>query len=350
MADNKESFIPLNEYSSEEKPLRVSETMILEKGDDDEGTYGKIIDRSLSFIPRAMRFAKGKKIMKRSLNKFIKKSKRVIDKFSKSFQNKVGTIEPEYKELKKKVEKLVAQEKDIEAKSAMEVHLKELESYKKEQMQILEKGIDDIFQAYTNAIDNRIDAPGFVLNVELSEKGKGELKAKWQELGAVAKMKIDEYKTVLISSPGWKKIDEIIAEINAFVEERKYAKIINDADFFVEKISEVENGFKVTVLFRMSGARLKAVEKGLLITKDPNVEFSEATREPYTGTNRYQLGGFKTTIGKIDQEYFLIPYIVVKEVKAPIIGKPAQIGAFLSGKRDMNTETDIDQEGKENSE
>ena len=157
-------------------------------------------------------------------------------------------------------------------------------------------------------------------------------------------MKVDEHKTDLIKSKGWKRIDEIIAEIQAFIEARKYAKEINDADFFVEKVVEVENGFKVTVLFRISGARLKVVEKGLLISKNPDVDFVQATREPYTGTNRYQLGGFKTVISKIDREYFLIPYIIVKEVKDPILGKPAQIDAYLAGKRDMNTEPDVDNE------
>jgi len=348
MIENKESFISLNEYSSENKPLLVSETMILEKGrDEDEKTFGKIIDRGLSFVPRAMRFKKAKKIMRKSLTKYIKKAKKVIDKFSKSFQIKVNTIDPEYKKLKKEVDVMVLDGKDVEAKAAMEVHLKELEAYKKEQMQILDEGIENIFKAYTTAIDERIDAPGFVLNVELSEKGKGELKAKWQEFGAIAKLKIDEHKTALIKSKGWKRIDEIIAEIKAFIESRKYASEIADADFLIENIREEEHNFRVTVLFRISGARLKAVEKGLLISEDPDkLELDKgATVKKFTGTNRYQLGGFKERIPKVSLDNYIRPYIVVKEIKKPMYGDIVKIRTFLSGKKDnidAGSETNID--------
>jgi len=333
MSENK--FISLNEYSSEEKPSLVSETMILEKGDDDDGVFGKIIDRGLTFIPRAMRFKKAKKIMRKSLARFISKSKSVIDKFAKSFQKKVATIDPEYKKLKAEVDKLVLDGKDVEAKNIMETHLKELEDYKKDQMAILDKSIDDILRAYTTSIEKRIEAPGFVLNVELSEKGKGELKAKWEQLGAGAKMKIDEHKTILIKSLGWKRIDAIISEIKAFIESRKYAREISDADFLIESIREEEHFYRISVLFRISGARLKAVEKGLLISDDPSNLFLDkgATVIRFTGTNRYQLGGWKERIQKVSREYYIKPYITVKEVKQPIYGDTAQIGTMLAGNK-----------------
>ncbi len=344
-------FISLNEYTS--KKNLVNETMILEKGDEDgNGIFGKIIDRGLSFVPRAMRFKKAKKTMKRSLGKYIKKSKKVINKFAKSFQTKVATIDPEYKKLKKEVDKFAAEGKDMEAKSAMEVHLKELETYKKEQMDILDKGIQDIFNAYTNAIDQRIDTPGFVFNVELSEKGKGELKAKWQEFGAIAKMKIDEHKTILIKSKGWKRIDEIIAEIKAFVESRRYARELKDADFFVEHIGQSDLGFAIKILFRISGARFKVVEKGFLIHQDDNELTLEgaAVVKKFTGTNRYQLGGWKDYIsGNTPLDYYIRPYCIVKEIVNPIYGSHITIRNGMTGgknldnesKRDLRNETEI---------
>jgi len=352
MSENK--FIPLNEYSSEKKPLLVSETMILEKGEDEDGAFGKIIDRGLSFVPRAMRFGKAKKIMKKSLNKYIKKSKKVIDSFSKSFQTKVATIEPEYKALKKKVDAFVLEGKDLEAKSAMEVHLKELHDYKKDQMQILDNGIQSIFDAYTNAIDQRIDSPGFVLNVDLSEKGKGELKAKWQQLGSIAKMKIDEHKTNLIQSKGWKKIDEIIAEINAFIEQRRYAGAIADSEFFIESLIQNADGYVVKVLFRMSGARLKCTGKGLIFANHSDIEqirvnFKNEHKEPYVGTNKLQLSGFKMAFsGSTDPETYLVPYLTVKEQKDPIIGQPAQISHYINQDINSNTGQFRDQGDREN--
>ncbi len=347
------SFVSLNEYSSEEKNPVVPEHLILEK-DDDDGVIGNIIDRGLTFVPRAVRFKKAKRIMKKSLSGYISKAKRVIDKFAKSFQTKVNTIDPEYKSLKKKVDKLVAEDKDAEAKTAMETHLKELTDYKKDQMAILDKAIEDIFSAYTNAVDKRIDSEGFVLNVELSEKGKGELKAKWQELGAGAKMKIDEHKTGLIKSAGWKRIDAIISEIAAFIESRKYSSAIESADFHVESIKPYEKNAKywrVHAFLRISGARLKTKEKGLLIGPNPDqLDLRSASKViKFTGTNRYQLGGWKSQVLKTDPEWYIRPYILTKEIQAPIYGDTSQISSHLgkeSGEREViSGGTDFSREG-----
>jgi len=338
MTDNK--FISLDEYISEEKFSVVNETMILEKGEDDEGPIGHIINRGLTYVPRAIRFSKAKKIMRRSLVKFISKAKNVVDKFAKSFQTKVATINPEYEKLKKEVYALVEEGKDVDAKNIMEQQLKELEDYQKDQMAILDKAISDIFQAYTKSIENRIDQPGFVLNVELSEKGKGELKAKWEELGASAKMKIDEHKTVLVQSKGWKKIDNMIAEIKAFVESRKYAGSLAGADFFIERLIELEYAYKVSVIFRVSGARFKTMEKGLLIADDESqLEKGKGAKVlRYEGSNRFQLGGFKMSLDKdkVPKGSWIRPYIVVKEVSEPIYGEAAELDQFLTGK-DMET-------------
>ena len=110
--------------------------------------------------------------MKTALKGYVRKSKKLVDKFTKSFQNKVSSIDPEYQKLKKEVEKLTSEGKDVEAKAAMETQLKELQDFKKEQVATLEKGFADILESYTSAIDRRIENPGEVFNVELSEKGK----------------------------------------------------------------------------------------------------------------------------------------------------------------------------------
>lgn len=174
---NKESFESLHNYQPEENKIFINESLLLEK--DDEGVFGTIIDRGLSFVPRAIRFKKAKKVMKKALAGYTNKAKNLIKKFSQSFKRKVDTIEKEYLDVKEnKVVPLVKEGKREEAVKLMKEQLKELEDYKKQQMQVLSKGIEDVLTSYTHSIDKRIDNPGFVLNVELSEKGKGELKAK----------------------------------------------------------------------------------------------------------------------------------------------------------------------------
>lgn len=324
---NKESFESLETYKPFDNKVLVNEALVEAKGDDD-GVLGSIIDRGLTFVPRAMRFKKAKKVMKKSLVGYTKKAKNLIQKFTKSLNVKVDKVANEYKKLKKeKILPLLEEGKREEAIKLAKDQLKELEEYKKQQMESLSKGINQILESYTSSINNRIDNPGFVLNVELSERGKGELKAKWQELVAIQNTKIDEYKTDIIKSEGWKKLDEMISELSGFVEQRRHS---GDADviFKVHDIVPQSTGeYLVRVHLRVAGGRPEVEEKGVLVGKNPeDLELGEGgvRKIQEVGTYQYNARPYKLIV-KGSPEDFVRPYMKVKNRVEPYYGDAASL-------------------------
>lgn len=332
-----ESFEKLNEFEYKELKQFVPESLLLEK-DDEDGILGSIIDRGLSFVPRAIRFKKAKKVMKKALEGFNVKAKKLIDKFASGFGSKVDKVVKEYERLKKeKVDPLLKDGKDEEAAEIIDSQRKELEEWKKNQIATLDKGIEDVLQAYTNSIENRIEKPGFVLNVELSEKGKGELRAKWQELAATQKMKVDEYKTNLISSKGWKKVDSILAEMNSFVKARKHGE--GEIDIFVQDIVPTRAGYRVKVHIRTYGKRFNLKEKGIVIGTDPSkMELGPNTRaQKEVGTYQYNIRPYEILVQNVskDKETFVRPYMIIRERKEPVYGDIASLDVREKSKEEM---------------
>jgi len=330
---NKDSFERLNEYNNKNNNYLVKESLF--EAEDDSGTLGKILDRGLSFVPRAMRFKKAKKIMKKSLIGFSKKGKNLVNKFAVGFKTKVDIIDKEYKKLiKNKIEPLVKENKIQEAVDIMENQKKELDDYKKEQMQTLDKGIEDVLGAYTTSIENRIQNPGFVLNVELSEKGKGELRAKWQELSALQKIEIDKEKTKLISSPGWRKLEEISAEMAAFIRKRKIGDA--DIDISVQDIELREDGnYLVQVHVRISRGRPTLKEKGLIVGKETNeLEYGAGARTiKVTGRYQYNTRPYSLVIAGSPDDY-VRPYLIFKDANAPVYGNIAGLDVRSKSKEE----------------
>lgn len=323
----KESFESLEDYQINEsfEPL-VNESLILEKGNDDDGALGKIIDRGLSFVPRAMRFKKAKKIMAKYLAAYTKKAKNLIGKFAKSFLKKVEIVEKEYKDLKeKKIKPLVEEGENATAVKLMKEQLKEIENYKKDQMATLDKSISSVLDAYTSSINHRIDNPGFVLNVELSEKGKGELKAKWQELIGIQQSKVEESKTELIKSEGWKKLDHMISEMTAFVESRGTGSSA-DVDIFVQDLVKKSgtSEYEVKVHIRVQHGRVSVQEKGVIIGDNfEDLELKSGVKKvKVTGNYQYSAKSFNLIFSG-DEESMVRPYMIVSDVPEPFYGDAA---------------------------
>lgn len=325
------TFEPLKDYNGEyiEKFDLVTESLF--EADDDDAGIGNIIDKGLSFVPRAARFAKAKKVMKKSLNLYIKKAKGIIESFDTISGRKINNIAKEYLSLKNgQVKKLIADDKSEEAAKVLKNFLTELEQYKKEQIAQLEKSIENVHQAYTNAIDKRIDSPGFVLNVELSEKGKGELKAKWQELSATADMKIDEHQTAaLLKNEGFKKLDAIVAEVEAFISKNEAIK--GDIHFTVTSIKQNGDKFQIESRPVIVGARYNVKEKGIIISDEPNnMALGEGGKKYAYSGNRSNTTRPYRIIVTANLEDYVLPYMLVHESEKPIYGELVQIDDMLS--------------------
>lgn len=327
----KKRFEPYSTYEQNNDTVIKLVVESLFEADDDNDAIGNIIDKGLSFVPRLLRFKKAKTVMSKSLNLYIKKSKSIIDSFEAISSTKIDNITKEYNSLKNgKVKKLLSVDNKEEASTLLKNFLSELEQYKSEQISQLDKNIENVHQAYTNAIDKRIDSPGFVFNVELSEKGKGELKAKWQELSATADMKIDEYKTAsILKNEGFKKLDVIIAEVNSFI--NKNESIKGDVHFTVTSIKQQGNKFEVESRPVIVGARYNVKEKGIIISGEPdNMELGKGGKKyVYSGNRANTTRPYRIIITANIEEYVL-PYMLVHETETPIYGDLVQIDDMLS--------------------
>lgn len=334
---NDTKFEPLDKYNGDyiEKFDLVTESLF--EADDDDTGIGNIIDKGLSFIPRAARFKKAKSVMKKSLNLYIKKAKSIIGSFDKISARKINNITKEYIALKNgQIKKLKEADKTEEAAVVLKNFLSDLEQYKKEQISQLEKSIENVHQSYTAAIDKRIDSPGFVLNVELSEKGKGELKAKWQELSATADMKIDEYQTAaILKNEGFKKLDAIVAEVESFISKNQALK--GDIHFTVTSIIQKGNQFQIESRPLITGTRLSVKEKGLIISDEPNnMALGEGGKKySYTGKRADTARPYRIIVTANIEDYVL-PYMIVHESEKPIYGELVQIDDMLSAAQGNN--------------
>jgi len=350
---NNRKFISLDEYLKETEDSLLNEDYansfglandtLLEAGNIN-GSIGNIINRGLSYVPRATRFRKAKLTMLRSARSFIKRSKKLIVKFEKNFNEKVNIIDKEYKNLLRiKINHLIKNGKEDQAVTLMINQKKELEDYKKEQMNQLNKSIDDILQVYTNAINKRIETPGFVFNVELSEKGKGDLMAKWTELTTIAKMRVDKYKTNIIRSKGWKRLDEIISEIDSFIQSRKYSSGEHEADFHIisAEPAEKEETYFVKVYLRIPGSRPIAKERGVIWGPDSDkLSFGgKFTKSIKPGVA--SISGWTSKVVNIKKTDYIRPYIKISDSPVPLYGEITQLSQILNiSKTDRITQSD----------
>ena len=239
----------------------------LKLNEDEKGVSGTLIDKTKSFIPRVMRFAKAKSVMKSYLRGFERKSLSLIKHFEKTVQAMSDTSYENFKKFKKdKLDALRALDKTDMAVGMAVNYKRDVASLKENELKKINASVDKILDSYTNAIDKRIDSPGFILNVELSDRGKGKLKAKWVELSAIKKMDVDEKLLRLLNDAGLEKLDEINAELDAFIEEHRYTYGKDQIEFYIDSVTEVgPRQYKVVVFLRAPGHRHALTEKGLLI-------------------------------------------------------------------------------------
>lgn len=332
MNKNNKSFESLSTYNGDyDGTFNLVVESLFEDDGEGNDALGNIIDKGLSFVPRLMRFKKAKTVMSRSLNLYIKKAKKIIDSFETISGSKIENISREYTNLKGgQIKKLIANDKPDEASELLKNFLSELEQYKSEQIAKLDKGIESVHQAYTTAVEKRIDSPGFVLNVELSEKGKGELKAKWQELSATADMKIDEYKTAaILKNEGFKKLDKIVAEVNSYISKNQAIK--GDVHFTVTSIKQQGDQFEVESRPVIVGARYNVKEKGIIVSDEPdNMELGKGgKRYTYSGNRANTTRPYRIIITANIEEYIL-PYMLVHESEQPIYGDLVQIDDMIT--------------------
>lgn len=288
--------------------------------DDEKGIIGSIIDRTASFVPRAMRYRKAKKTMGSFLNGFDKKTDNLIKNFESNLDKMASTTRNNYKVFKKKkIDPLMATDKIDQAVNLSAIYKKELESIKSNELKKIKDAVHKVMDHYTAAMDKRIETPGFVINVELSEKGKGKLKAKWSELSSIKLMEADEKLSRLMDNESLSDIDSIISELDAFIEEHKYSYGKNTIDFYISTIEKVgTDKFRIEVFLRSPGHRHSLSEKGILIADDANKLIDHKHSKLVKMKNLY-FSSFSIVVTAKDTDY-VRPYLKLTKAVKPIYG------------------------------
>lgn len=298
--------------------------------DDEKGIIGSIINKASTFVPRAMRYKKVKRTMASFLNGFDKKTDNLINNFETNLNKMTSTVVNNYKSFKKKkIEPMMATDKIDQAVNISAIYKKDLENIKSTELKKIKDAVYKVMDHYTAAMDKRIETPGFVLNVELSEKGKGKLKAKWSEVSSIKLMEADEKLSRLIDNESLTKIDEIISELDAFIEEHKYSYGKNTIDFYISTIERVNNSqFRVEVFLRSPGHRHSLSEKGLLIADDANKLIDSKQSKLVKMKNLY-FSSYSMVINADETDY-VRPYIKLTKSVKPVYGDIEQILDMLS--------------------
>ena len=345
--NQKESFKSLYEYQNKDTKNYVKESLFEA---DNEDSIGNIIDKGLSFIPRAIRFKKAKKIMKKALSGYYLKTINLIRKFDRSMKIVGDKIEIKYKDLlENKISSLISGGKVEQAIKLLENFIEDLKQGQKTHLEKLNQSIETVLSAYTQSIEKRIESPGFVLNVELSEKGKGELSAKWNELVAVKKMKIDQKIADLINSSGIGKINEIISEAEAFIEDKRFTTGKHALDYYVKTISPAgKDNYKVDVHLRTSGRRYKLKEKGIIWDIDPNKLDLKNKGVNFYKSPDVGYSSYRASITNAQPEAFVRPYLYIHGNPTPKYGTTVKIQDTINigslGGQGTIDDTDLSQE------
>jgi len=297
--------------------------------EDEKGVIGSLIDKSASFIPRVMRFSRAKSVMKSYLHGFEKKSMSLISHFEKNIKKVADTAEENYKKFKKdKLDTLMALDKIDQAVNMATSYKKDLVNLKENEIKKINGYVDKILDSYTAAIEKRIDTPGFILNVELSDKGKGKLKAKWVELSAIKKMEVDEKLMKLLANAGLSTIDDINAELDAFTEEHKYSYGKNALDFYISSVTQIAtNQYKVEIFLRAPGHRHALSEKGLLLSDDPD-KMQDIRNTKLIKMPNLFFSSYTMTINAREED-FICPYLKLTNSIKPKLGEIENIGDMV---------------------
>ncbi len=237
---------------------------LLEKGssNDDDSTFTTPFKRMASFPARAIRYRKAKNIMIRYSKKIISKVEKIIRKFEGELDKSIIQITEKGKDLQSQLEKAKKSGDEVEVRAVVNQQKKfkaDIEKNQEARVQHLNQSIDNLIQAYTNGITKRIDEPGYVLKVELSDKGKADLKFLWEEYISRIKQQTYEKLIKIINNKHVKGLEKMIARLEVEIEDaedRRYKsrrsrqEIAKEEKETVEhKLENPENDFEKLVAY-----------------------------------------------------------------------------------------------------
>ena len=221
--------------------------LLLEKGgSDDDSALTTPFSRALSFPARALRYRKAKNIMIRYSRKIISRVEKIIRKFEGELDKSITQITQKGQDLQSQLAKAKKSGDDVEVRAIVNQQKKfkaDVEKNQEARVQNLNQSIDNLIQAYTNGITKRIDEPGYVLKVELSDKGKADLKFLWEEYVAKIKQMTYEKLIKIINNKQVKGLEKLIARLEVEIEDaedKRFKSRRSRENIFREEKKELE--------------------------------------------------------------------------------------------------------------
>jgi len=199
---------------------------------------------------------------------------------------------------------------------------------------LIKKSLGDVFLESGTGSPDHISVDGSLYTNDVDGQSYMYRGSKWQELSALQKIEIDKEKTKLISSPGWRKLEEISAEMAAFIRKRKIGDA--DIDISVQDIELREDGnYLVQVHVRISRGRPTLKEKGLIVGKETNeLEYGAGARTiKVTGRYQYNTRPYSLVIAGSPDDY-VRPYLIFKDANAPVYGNIAGLDVRSKSKEE----------------
>jgi hypothetical protein len=194
---------------------------LLEADNDDDDVISTPFSRAASFPARALRYKKAKSVMNKYAKKILSKIDKIIDRFETEIDKSIPQITAKGKDLQAQLNAAKSSGDEVEAKSVVNQQKKFTEEVKQNQEQRvanLNQTIENLINTYTTAIHKRIDEPGYVLKVEISDKGKADLKFMWDELVSAVKQKSYEKLVKIINNKNIKGLESLVSRLEVEIE------------------------------------------------------------------------------------------------------------------------------------
>jgi hypothetical protein len=334
-----ESFERLHNYKSEDSRKLVNESLEADFLFEDDDFFSKLFTLPLKSMRKS--FIKKNGAGYQEKKTLLKDSKSAIKDFYSSTSKMIDKIVKQYQAFKKnKLQPLLNDDKDNEASELISDQIKELETWRNNQLQSLEKTLDEKNNEAKNRFLEAISGEGYFTGKagELTPKQKRKMNAWWSKEMDKVRMAIEEFKTdEVLKSDAWKKFDAILAEMNSFSKETAGGGTL---ELFVQDIVPTRVGYRVLVHIRSFGKRYNLKEKGIVIGTDPGkMELGPDTvAQKVLGRYQFSLNSYELLVKDVPKgDVYVRPYLILKEKKDPVYGDTAYLNVREKSKEEKKT-------------
>jgi len=216
------------------------------------------IERLGTYPLRAIRYRKTKAVIKKYESKISSRVDKIIKKFIQELDKSVPEITKRSDELQTAL-KTAREEGNEDKEESLITQIKkfndDVKSNQNSRIDQLNQSIETLIQSYSEAINKRIENPGYIIKVELSDRGKADLKFLWEEKVASLRQDVYEKLIKIINDKNLKGLEAIQSDMEVQISKidkkresiEKQRKKLNarEGDFEPKLIENLENRLSI---------------------------------------------------------------------------------------------------------